>query len=213
MNTQILETAKTIRNDLALKQRLLGVESDKIRSELTRVQTDTEAMRSRLTYLHISEKILQDVVEKVSVQNLARIETAVNRALSFIFRDLGLTFKVVTDVKRGNNVYRFELLRQGVSGTIHSFGGGIIAAVSVVLKLLFNVITKRWPLLVLDETLSFLAVAYIPAMSEFLTTMSTEFDIPILMVTHQPEFAAGAQHCYEVSFRNDSETILTPIQG
>jgi ABC-type dipeptide/oligopeptide/nickel transport system ATPase subunit len=99
-------------------------------------------------------------------------------------------------------------LQDNVRGSINSFGGGIIAVIAVVLKILFNIVTKRFPLLVFDETLSFLAVNYIPAMSEFLKTLSKEFNIPILLVTHQKEFAIAAENCFEISLDKEGNTII-----
>ncbi|MFA5071051.1 MAG: hypothetical protein WC511_01620 [Candidatus Pacearchaeota archaeon] len=180
--------------DISLQLRILG--------------NEIGSLTKKITYMHIAEKILTDVIERVSTENLRKIEALVNKALFVIFPDLGIQFKIEQSVKRGNNVYTFNLLRDGVSGSINSYGGGIIAAVSVVLFILFNVITKRFPLIVLDETLSFLAVKYIPAMSDFLRSLAKEFGIPVLMVTHQAPFATCSDVCSEIGFVNGNTNIL-----
>jgi len=204
---EILELAQKQLFDLKVNAKTLEKEQKQIQEELLSLEQDSADFRERLTHLHIAEKILQEVVEKVSQQNLLKIEAFVNRALSLIFTDLNLSFKIGQDVKRGNNVYFFEILQDNVRGSINSFGGGIIAVIAVVLKILFNIITKRFPLLVFDETLSFLAVNYIPAMSEFLKTLSKEFNLPILLVTHQKEFAVSADNCLEISLDKEGNTI------
>lgn len=213
METEIIDVAKKKCFDLQVSLKTLENRKTQIQEEINRKEKESSWCRERLTHLHIAEKILQDVVEKVSKQNLLKIESFVNRALSLIFTDMNLSFKIEQDVKRGNNVYSFEILKDDIRGSIHSFGGGVIAVISVVLKILFNIVTKRFPLLVLDETLSFLAVNYIPAMSEFLKTLSKEFNIPILLVTHQKEFAVAADNCFEVFFNKEGNTTINQITG
>lgn len=196
---KILDTKVNIK---VIESRITSLAAEKDAAE--KFVSDT---RTKLTYMHVAKKILQEIVEKVSQDNLAKVEGFVNRALTLIFTDLDLSFKIEQDVKRGNNVYSFAIYQGKVKGSIHSFGGGVVAVIAVVLKILFNIITKRFPLIVLDETLSFLAVNYIPAMSEFMKTLSKEFDIPILMVTHQPQFASAADTNYEIGIK-DGNTVL-----
>ena len=147
--------------------------------------------------MSVASRILQEVADKVSTENFKKIEFLVNRALSTIFTDLRLTFKIVTEVKRGNPVYQFEIDKNGIPGTINSLGGGIVVVVAVVLKLLFNVISNRFPLLVLDETLSHLhSTSYVRNMSAFLREVSKEFGIPIVMVSQEDGFSEFSDTCY-----------------
>jgi len=208
---ELFEQAKQKLFDLKVNIKTLEQQQKEMATELLELETSSADLKERLTYLHIAEKILQEVVEKVSQQNLLKIEAFVNRALNLIFTDLNLSFKIQQDVKRGNNVYYFEIYKDNICGNINSFGGGIISVIAVVLKILFNIITKRFPLLVLDETSSFLAVNYIPNMSDFLKTLSKEFNLPILLVTHQKEFAVAADNCFEISLDSQGNTIINQI--
>lgn len=192
----VLKKAKQKLLDLQIEERLLSAKKGELESNKQIAENKLLGLKEKVTYLHISKKILQEVVERVSKDNLEKVESFVNRALTLIFPDLSLSFKIEQDVKRGNNTYSFAVYQGSIKGSIHSFGGGVIAVIAVVLKILFNIITKRFPLLALDETLSFLAVNYIPAMSDFLKTVSKEFGIPIILVTHQPQFASAADFCY-----------------
>ena len=213
MEPETIDLAKKLYFDLQVQYKTLENNVKQIQDTISRKDKECAWAKERLTHLHIAEKILQDVVEKVSKQNLLKIEAFVNRALSLIFTDLNLSFKIGQEVKRGNNVYSFEICKDDIRGSINSFGGGVVAVIAVVLKILFNIVTRRFPILVLDETLSFLAVNYIPAMSEFLKTLSKEFNLPILLVTHQKEFAVSADNCYEVSLTKDNNTVINQIQG
>jgi DNA repair ATPase RecN len=208
-----IESAKKQLFDLRVSVKNTEFQLTSLLEKIKEKEESVTNLKQRMTYLHIAENILQEVVEKISRQNLQKIETFVNRALSLIFPDINLSFQIEQSVKRGNNVYSFVIMKDKIQGSIHSFGGGVLAVIAVVLKVLFNIVTKRFPLLVFDETLSFLAVNYIPAMSEFLKTLSQEFDTPILLVTHQKEFAIAADNCYEVSLDSQGNTILNQISG
>lgn len=153
---------------------------------------------SRAELLQQAIVVVQQLVDRVSAQNIARVESLVNSALRTIFVDLDVEFRLISEIKRNQNTYRIAFFRDGVEGSIHSIGGGVAAVASVVLKLLFNRFARRFPLLVLDETLAFLSAQYIPACSRFLRELSAEFGMIFVLVTHQPRFAAAADLVYEI---------------
>ena len=192
---EIVEAQKLLKS-LEMEQHLVRTRAGAIATEQKQIEVGLEGIEKRMNLLSIASKILQDVADKVSTENFKKIEFLVNRALATIFTDIQFLFKIESEVKRGNPCYQFVIYKDGIPGTINSLGGGIVVVVAVVLKLIFNVISTRFPVLVLDETLSFLATTYIPNMSAFLKEVSREFGIPILMVTHQDKFAEASDSCY-----------------
>lgn len=192
---EIVEATKVLKS-LELEQHLVRSKARAISTEQKQIEVDLGGIEKRLKLLAMASRILQDVADKVSTENFKKIEFLVNRALATIFTDIVFTFKIESEVKRGNPCYSFVIYKDGIPGTINSLGGGIVVVVAVVLKLIFNVISTRFPILILDETLSFLATTYIPNMSAFLKEVSKEFGIPILMVTHQDKFAEASDSCY-----------------
>lgn len=209
MEKEIQECEKVLL-DLEFHQRNLELEIKKVSQEIISYTALISEKEQRAVLLRMSEGVLQQIIDKVSGENFQKIEFLVNRALSCIFTDLNLIFKITSEVKRQTVLYSFQIEKDGIPGNINSLGGGIIVVVAVVLKLLFNIISQRFPLLVLDETLSFLAVSYIPAMSEFLKEVSREFNIPILMVTHQEEFASNSDTTYKIEIK-DKKTVLEQV--
>jgi cob(I)alamin adenosyltransferase len=91
---EILEVAQKQLFDLKVNIKTLEQEQKQIASKMLALENESSSYRERLTHMHIAEKILQEVVEKVSKQNLLKIEAFVNRALSLIFTDLNLSFKI-----------------------------------------------------------------------------------------------------------------------
>lgn len=185
----------------ALNKRLIITthERDTLAQHLDSLAQQQRATRTRADLLQMALGIVQQLVDTVSASNIKRVEELVNSALKTIFYDLDLRFRIISEIKRNQNTYRIAFYHNDVEGGIQSFGGGVLAVVALVLKVLFNLFAKRYPMIVLDESLSFLSEKYIGHASKFLKELSLEFNMPILLVTHQPQFADAADMTYEVS--------------
>lgn len=165
---------------------------------LTKDIEDTESylisLKDEIKYHELASLCIQELVDMVSTNNINRIETLVNSALASIFYDQDIKFKIKQETKRNLNCYSFVTMKDGVEGSIHSFGGGIMAVEAMVLKILFNLLSKRYPLLILDESLSFVSERYIEGTSKFIKELSEEFSLPIALVTHQQSFKENADN-------------------
>lgn len=172
---------------------------------------DTEAyliaLKDNIKYHELASICIQELVDQVSTSNIERIEILVNSALASIFYDQEITFKIKQETKRNLNCYSFVTLKDGVEGSIHSFGGGVMAIEAMVLKILFNLLSKRYPLLILDESLSFVSEKYIEGTSKFIKELSEEFDIPIVLVTHQDSFESNADNSIHIQKENNKTKI------
>jgi DNA repair exonuclease SbcCD ATPase subunit len=153
--------------------------------------------------------VLQQLIDKVSKQNILKIEELVNRALSNIFYDKNLTIEIVQNIKRNVNSYDIEILKGGIRGGKKSYGGGVICIIGFILKFIFNILNKNFPLAGFDETLSFLSVEYIEYASSFIKELSKEFNLPTLMITHQSKFCEAADIRYLIKgiSENHSEIL------
>jgi len=157
-----------------------------------------EGATSRLELMAMAQSFLQKLVDLVSKKNIIRINELVNSALTTIFYDMDITFAIRQKIKRNMNTYMIIISKDGVEGNVNSFGGGVIAVVALVLKILFNLFSGSYPLIVLDESLSFLSDKYIKNASHFINELSKEFNIPIILVTHQNLFSEHAETRYVV---------------
>lgn len=185
----------------ALNKRLIITthERDTLATTLENLAAQQTAVRTRADLLKMALGIVQQLVDTVSAANIKRVEELVNSALKTIFFDLDLKFRIISEIKRNTVQNRIAIYHNDVEGNVNSFGGGVLAVVALVLKVLFNLFAKRYPLIVLDESLSFLSEKYIANASKFLKELSREFHMPVLLVTHQPLFTDAADLIYEVA--------------
>ena len=147
-----------------------------------------ESYKNEVERLTLAAKALQSVIDNTSAKNLKRVVDVVNIALSTVFINQGIEFKIDSSIKRNVPTYELKLVQNGIEGSLNSFGGGVLSVVSVVLKIMLNVMSKSSPLICLDETLSGLSVEYIPAVSRMLKEICSKFGIYLVLVTHQSKF-------------------------
>lgn len=158
-----------------------------------------EQDRARAALFAQAIAALNQTIQMVSAANVADLTADVNAGLRSIFHDQDLEFRVVDEVKRNSISYRFELLHDGVAGSTRNFGGSVYAVVALVLKVKFLIYAKCFPMLVMDESLRFVSKEYVARTSQFLRSLADGLDMDILLITHEPAFAAGADVNYFVS--------------
>jgi ABC-type lipoprotein export system ATPase subunit len=83
----------------------------------------------------------------------------------------------------------------------------------VSLKIIFNIFTKRFPVLLLDESLAFLSEQYQSSFSNLLKELSRQFNLIIVLVTHQAMFAESADIHHHVSREGDGPLLVETEKG
>jgi ABC-type thiamine transport system ATPase subunit len=74
-------------------------------------------------------------------------------------------------------------------------------------------LAKRYPFLAIDESLAFLADKYVPNASTFIKDLSKEFNMPIVMVTHNPLFTKSSDQTYIASAAGKRLVAFTRHEG
>lgn len=181
------------------------------KNELVKEQEERELalsqVYSKIEILKMSSEVLQQLIEKVSKQNILKIEELVNRALANIFYDMKITIKIQAETKRNNTQYSIKIIQENRKGGVNSCGGGVVCVVSLILKFMFNILNKSFPIIAFDETLSFLYEGYIPYASQFIKEISKEFSLPIFMSTHQVMFCENADNMYNICGKENKSVI------
>ena len=155
--------------------------------------------------------LLQQYADFQQKEVIEKIEDLVSSGLRSVFQNATLQFKLYySETKSGNKKKAPEITMsvfydyggEQVKGDIrNSFGGGL----SVVVATLLRVVVVRFlgdrvrPILFLDEPLKDLspeypdqdsiASSYRDRMAEFLKILTSETNIQVVMVTHEPNYA------------------------
>ena len=148
-----------------------------------------------------ADEVLRRLVELLHDESIGKVESLITNGLCVIFQT-PLQFKIRTVTKRGNLQYEMYLVEDGKECSIvDSFGGGVVAVVSILLRIITILIVrpKMERVLFLDESLANLSRQYVPQAADFLKKLGGELGFKILMITHDPLFVEHADNVYEVT--------------
>jgi DNA repair ATPase RecN len=140
-------------------------------------------------------KHLLDIMVKDEINRMAGLMTF---GLKTVFDDQRLTFVPVMS-KKGDRVHIELTTHNGdIVGSFGSFGGSVAVIESFLLRILCMLKMNLARFMILDETFAAVGAEYIPSTSRLINEIAKKLNMDILLVTHQPEFQAHANHVYKV---------------
>ena len=140
--------------------------------------------------------ILTELVREQSNLKIGEIENIVNEGLLAVFSE-DIQIKITSAIKRDKTEYHIDIIQNGVHGTQESFGGGILAVISLCLRVVIIIYCKRDRILFLDESLGFVSEIYQPSLSNFISQLCKRLGFNITLISHQPKMIACADRIYE----------------
>ena len=180
----------------------LQITRDRIAEELAARQLEVEALSLRIEKVTKAGELLHALMDKLVLDQVRTIEGVVTEGLHAIFPDLALAFEAEVGTKYNKIAIDF-FLKQGTDDTairgapMESFGGGPSSVSSLILRLLALLRLKRFPFLLLDETLAAVSDEYVDEAGQFLRKLAASTGIDILFVTHKAAFLEHAAHAFQ----------------
>jgi hypothetical protein len=140
--------------------------------------------------------ILTELVREQSNIKIGEIENIVNEGLKVVFSD-NIEIKIISSILNNKTTYHIDITQNGVHGTQESFGGGVLAVISLCLRVVMIIYCKRDRILFLDESLGFVSEVYQPNLSNFISQLCKRLGFNITLISHQPKMVAYADRIYE----------------
>ena len=187
-----------------------------LKTSATRVQTRRDALvhqrertsreivslTDRVEKLTKTGELLRALMDKLVVDQVKAIESIVTEGLKSIFFDLDLAFQAEVGQSRGKIAIDLLVKRSQndieiVGPPLETTGGGVSSIASLTLRLLALLRLKKFPILLLDETLSAVSDYYVDQTGQFLGKLAETTNIPILLVTHNQAFLDHAKTAYQ----------------
>lgn len=175
---------------------------DQLTDEQASRQREVEALSLRVEKLSKVGELLRALMDKLVLDQVKTIEGVVTEGLHAIFPDLALAFEAEVGTKYNKIAIDF-FIKQGTDDVtvrgapMESFGGGPTSVSSLILRLLSLLRLKRFPFLLLDETLAAVSDEYIDDAGQFLRKLAASTGIDILFVTHKAGFLEHATHAFQ----------------
>lgn len=168
-------------------------------SETLNLEKETE----NLSDTEEAQAILQGVAARLQQKAQEKISKIVTQCLGIVFDD-PYEFNIIFEEKRGKTEARLVFIKNGEEyEPLLSSGGGVIDVAAFALRLASLIYTRPAcrKVLILDEPFKHLSKQYRPAVKNLLLHLSHEYNIQIIMVTHDPVLEIGK--VIEVGVDND----------
>jgi len=177
----------------------------KVQKKIIKQRTANELLKNEITALKNAEDnlyayqeaqtITQDVVKQVQEQAHSQISKVVTICLEAIFEE-PYYFQIHFEQKRGRTEAKLTFERNGHEiNPMTASGGGVIEIASFALRLACILLSrpKLRPVMILDEPFKNVSkkAGYLERVPEMLISLSEEFGIQFIMVTHIEELKIG----------------------
>ena len=170
-----------------------------------------DAVREEIATLENLELVLDQVsnlfrvlIDKEVLAGVSAVEKLQTEGLRAVFDDQDLQVKAEVELQRGKVAVNLKTLQTHSDGTVtegasqDAFGGAVMTAQSVLMRVIVMLRRGMRPLLLLDETLPALDSNYAANMGKFLCILCDRIGLDILLVTHNPVLVDAAQQSYQI---------------
>jgi ABC-type branched-subunit amino acid transport system ATPase component len=196
----------------------LQTQRDALARDHAKAVREVEALNTTVERLAKTGELLRTLMDKLVFDQVKAIESVVTEGLKSIFFDQDLSFEAVVGTSRGKIAIDLLIRRARkqidiVGPPLETVGGGISSIASLTLRLLALMRLKKFPFLLLDETLSAVSDEYVDQTGQFLGKLAETTGIPILLVTHKQSFLDHAKSSYQAHEGPDESLLLKRLRG
>ena len=165
------------------------------KSKLKDEQSALKQLRTQLTNIEEAQKIMQAVAQSLQQQAHEQIAKVVTQCLQTVFTDEDYGFKIRFDKKRGKTEAKLMLINKGneVQDPLEEDSGGVLDVASFALRLAALMLAKphHRKILIMDEPFKNISFEYRDNIRIMLESLSKDFGVQIIMVTHETGFRCG----------------------
>lgn len=181
---------------------ILSDQNKKLNNEIGALINEISVLDSCATFFN---KTIELKVDEVS----SKIEDIINKGLAYIY-GADYRFKLHKSIKRNKTTFSFELcnIESGVAGFEETHGGGIMALISFLFRIVVIAILNKPRLIMLDETLSAVSIEYQEKLSNFIKQIADDMGFTIVVISHQPTLAEKSHIQYAVSKAQGFSKVL-----
>lgn len=186
---------------------------DMLRIECNKILKESETLTLEIDILEETNKYFVEALQNRIDEVRHKVEDIINRGLSYVYKADDVQLVISTTVKASKTQFVITLKDGDIESSKlrESFGGGLIAIIAFLFKVVINVIYKNERFMVFDESLNFVSRHYQEPLSQFIKKLCDEMDTTIVLITHQPLLADKADSIYEAYKAPDGSTKFKHI--
>lgn len=189
----------------ALENRVVRLTTlrDRVVSDIHSKQQEVSELGQQTEKLAKVLELYRHLLDSLVLKQVRSVEEVVTEGLREVFFDQLLSLESELSLKYGKVAVDF-FFRWGEKDHISShrgkpleaFGGGPASVTSLVFRVLTILKLKRWPFVVMDESLGAVSDEYLEQASQFTQKIARELGVDVLLVTHKPALLEHADQSY-----------------
>lgn len=167
--------------------------------DMNNLLSKSKQMTDDIEVLNEVNKFFTDGIDSKIRKVKHQIEDIINQGLTYIYKDDSIKVNVDTVFKNNKTQFTIAIKDSKVESTNleDSFGGGVLATVAFLFKVVVNILSKNEKFMVFDESLTFVSKHYQENLSSFIKKLCQDLDMTIVLVSHQPLLHSQADIVYE----------------
>ncbi len=172
---------------------------DLTKSESNRLIESSKALQIELEVLDEVNKFFTEAMDQRIDEVKHKVEDIINQGIAYVYKTEDLKIQIGTTFKNNKTQFVINLVNGDMvtSKVTESFGGGLIAIVAFLFKVVVNIVYKNEKVFFFDETLNYVSKHYQESLSEFIKKLCEDMDMTVILITHQPLLAEKADMVYE----------------
>lgn len=159
----------------------------------------SDTLRMELEVLDETNKFFTEAMQQRIDEVKHKVEDIINQGIAYVYKTDDVKISITTTFKNNKTQFVINLVSGDMvtSKVTESFGGGLIAIVAFLFKVVINIVYKNEKIMFFDETLNYVSRHYQEALSEFIKKLCEDMNMTIILITHQPLLAEKANMVYE----------------
>jgi len=170
-------------------------------SRVNGISSNIKNLGDEILTLEKVNQFFQEFILSQTHETKLFIESVINSGMAFVFGEDVYEMKI-EEKAVGTKIERYiNIINKidDIEGQQESHGGGVLAVMSFLLKFVMSYKSNKFPMMVLDETFSFVSVQYQERLSEFLKSLCEKFNYSFVLVSHQDKLNVNSDVIYEIN--------------
>lgn len=199
------------------KTAILKAEKENKINEINNIDKSIQYNIKKQENLQLISKILNKASGYAREQCKTSIENIVTNALQFVLDKNNIRFEIDLNINKISAQCYFVLEINGEESkqdVLHGNSGGYLDIVSTALKIAYMIIYKQVSvnnILILDEPGKAIDMDSSVRFAEFIKTISANYGIQVLMVTHNSNLKSIADRTFQVEINENVESMVTTL--
>lgn len=178
-------------------------EQNRLTVAIAKLEEETGTLRDVTAFFN-------EYIAVMTVEKIEAIELMVNYGLAFVFNNK-VSIKIEKEYKNNKTFFSLNIVKGDLVGQAESFGGGVSALISLIFRIFVVKHYNFYPLVTLDESLSFVSYQYQEKTSMLLREMAEKLGVNILLVSHQQKLNTHAHSIITLVNEKDNKLEVKEV--